>query len=220
MIEIILTKDGSHTLHHTTLNENYHSIHGAVQESKHVFIRQGLEFLLEQNPNELSILEIGFGTGLNALLTAQRVIKVPTKIYYTAIESNPLDESIWTNLNYASSTEDIVLFQKLHRVAWDSNQEIHSQFQMHKIHNALQRVELPHHSFNLIYFDAFAPDKQPEMWTLHVFEKIFNCMKSEAVLVTYSAKGQVKRDLKGAGLSVEAVQGPPGKREMIRAVKP
>ncbi|MBX2964544.1 MAG: tRNA (5-methylaminomethyl-2-thiouridine)(34)-methyltransferase MnmD [Cyclobacteriaceae bacterium] len=219
MIEIISTKDGSHTLRNSELNETYHSIHGAVQESLHVFIKNGFDFFQETFPKQLSILEIGFGTGLNAWLTATRAIGLPVQIQYTTLESFPLEETIWSKLNYAANEQGIELFTKLHQAGWSKSVSVTPEFTLFKIHNTLQQVSLHPSAFDLVYFDAFAPEKQPEMWALPVLEKVISSMKPGAILVTYCAKGQLKRDLKSLGLTVEALPGPPGKREMIRAKK-
>lgn len=219
MIEIILTRDGSQTLRNTELNETYHSIHGALQESQHVFIRQGLEYKLQQRLPRLAILEVGFGTGLNAWLTAQKVWGKEGLVSYVSLESFPLDHAIWSKLNYASNPKGLELFEKVHSATWDDPVLVTPNFSLHKIKSTLQQANLSSAAFDLIYFDAFAPEKQPEMWTLPSLEKVVAAMKPDAAFVTYCAKGQVKRDLKSMGLVVETLPGPPGKREMIRAIK-
>jgi len=221
MTEIILTKDGSHSLLNTALNETYHSVHGAVQESKHVFIQAGLDFFLQHQPQQpISILEIGFGTGLNALLTGQRVSDQPYEIKYTSLESFPIDEPIWSKLNYAEALNMQHAFESLHRAVWNSAVEIHPNFELIKLHTTLQQASLSSQSVDIVYFDAFAPSKQPEMWTHEMLSKVVRAMKPQGVFVTYCAKGQLKRDLRDLGLSVETLAGPPGKKEMVRAVKP
>lgn len=219
MIEIILTRDGSQTLRNTELNETYHSIHGALQESLHVFIQQGLEHKLQQRLPELSMLEVGFGTGLNAWLTAQQIADRDVLVNYISLESFPLGHAIWSKLNYASDPRGLRLFEKVHSATWDEPVLVTPNFSLHKIKSTLQQAILASAKFDLIYFDAFAPEKQPEMWTLPSLEKVVEAMKPDAVLVTYCAKGQVKRDLRSLGLVVETLPGPPGKREMIRAIK-
>lgn len=219
MIEIIFTKDGSQTLRNLELNETYHSIHGAVQESLHVFIRHGLEFVQEKSPQKISILEIGFGTGLNAWLTARHIQDANGHVEYVTLESFPLEESIWTKLNYAEKDADKALFTRLHLADWNNPIQINNNFKLHKKHVSVQETDLPLSEFDLIYFDAFAPEKQPEMWSQDVLKKVVSTMKPGGIFVTYCAKGQVKRDLKSLGLTVEALPGPPGKREMIRAHK-
>lgn len=218
MIEIIQTKDGSHTLRNTELNETYHSIHGALQESQHVFIQQGLEYKLQQRLPRLAILEVGFGTGLNAWLTAQKIWGREVLVSYVSLESFPLDHAILSKLNYANEAKGLELFEKVHSATWDEPVLVTPNFSLHKMKTTLQQASLPT-AFDLIYFDAFAPEKQPEMWALPSLEKVVATMKPDAAFVTYCAKGQVKRDLKSLGLLVEALPGPPGKREMIRAIK-
>ncbi|MBX2961620.1 MAG: tRNA (5-methylaminomethyl-2-thiouridine)(34)-methyltransferase MnmD [Cyclobacteriaceae bacterium] len=220
MIEIIFTKDGSHTLKNVSLNETYHSIHGAMQESRHVFINQGLEFVLGMTLQEISILEVGFGTGLNAWLTAKHIQGISTPVKYISLESFPLEESTWLKLNYASDDLERELFASIHKAKWNETVTLQPGFELTKLHTTLQEANLQPSTFNLVYFDAFAPEKQPEMWLPAVLEKVVVAMKPGAVLVTYCAKGQVKRDLKSLGLTVESPPGPPGKREMIRAFKP
>lgn len=219
-LKIIETRDGSHSLLNEQLNETYHSVHGALQESKHVFIQEGLGFVFKNlEKKAVNILEVGFGTGLNALLTLQFSIANNLTIHYTSLEAFPIEENIWSKLNYAESTESKVQFEKLHRAEWDKQVEITPGFQLQKLHTTLQRVELEKSRFDLIYFDAFAPNKQPEMWELSILQKIADAMNSGGVFVTYCAKGQLKRDLQSLNLKVETLQGPPGKREMVRAIK-
>lgn len=217
-LKIITTNDGSHSLLNEQLNETYHSMHGAVQESKHVFIQRGLDFI-SKNKSPIHILEVGFGTGLNALLTLQRSMTESLSIYYTALEAFPLEEKIWFKLNYAEPAEIKEQFEKLHHASWNEASSISVNFVLKKLHTTLQQVELESNQYDLIYFDAFAPNKQPEMWELPMLEKVVNAMKTDGIFVTYCAKGQLKRDLKSAGLTVETLHGPPGKREMVRGVK-
>jgi tRNA U34 5-methylaminomethyl-2-thiouridine-forming methyltransferase MnmC len=219
MIEVILTKDGSHTLLHTELNETYHSIHGAVQESLHVYIRHGLDFKIGQHFQEIAVLEIGFGTGLNAWLSTRRAIDSTCSISYRALEPFPLVESIWSVLNYAGDPADQDLFRKIHRANWDEFASITPGFRLLKINKGIREVALLTSTFDVVYFDAFAPEKQPDIWQVDVLEKVVAAMKTGGALVTYCAKGQVKRDLKRVGLTVETLPGPPGKREMVRGIK-
>lgn len=219
-IQIIPTSDGSHTLLNKQLDETYHSRHGAVQESEYVFIREGLKHVEENfRHSKINILEVGFGTGLNALLTLQRSIAEKISIHYTTLETFPIEEETWSTLNYTGTAESKVLFEKLHRANWNQPVGITSGFQLEKLQTMLQQVELKKNTFNLVYFDAFAPNKQPEMWQLPMLQKVVEAMDEGGVFVTYCAKGQLKRDLKELGLHVETLQGPPGKREMVRAIK-
>ncbi len=219
-LETLLTADGTLTLYVAELDETYHSRHGARQESLHVFIQNGLEAVLARGITEVRILEVGFGTGLNAWLTERHTQKEKTEVKYVALESHPLEEAIWLKLNYAHDALDKQMFDALHLAPWNRSVLIRPNFQLLKLHTTIQQADLRPSTFNLIYFDAFAPEKQPEMWTMPVLEKVVLSMKPEAVWVTYCAKGQVKRDLKSLGLRVQTLPGPPGKREMIRAHKP
>jgi tRNA U34 5-methylaminomethyl-2-thiouridine-forming methyltransferase MnmC len=219
-LEIITTSDGSHTLRNTDLNETYHSIHGAVQESMHVFIRNGLDYFRERhNAARIKILEIGFGTGLNAMLSLKWASGTSCEIHYMTLETQPLKEDILSKLNYPEVTEGADQFTKLHNAPWATDAAISPEFTLLKINEGLQDVKLIPSSFDIIYFDAFAPNKQPEMWDVSLLRKVAGAMKTNAVFVTYCAKGQVKRDLRDIGLTVETLPGPPGKEQMIRAGK-
>lgn len=230
--KLIITEDGSHSLFVEELNEHYHSVHGAIRESKHVFIEAGLRYVNKlkcfpgSTTKQINILEIGFGTGLNAFLTILESQKWPDTIEYTSLEAFPLKEEFITALNYSNllveqsnSTMALqLLFNMMHLAEWNSQVSLTSKFKLHKIHNTLQEVVLKD-QFDLVYFDAFGPTAQPEMWDPSIFLKLWNAMADNGVLVTYCAKGSVKRTLKAIGFQVEALQGPPGKREMIRATK-
>ncbi len=218
-LELIVTSDGSHSLLNKDLDETYHSRHGALQESLHVFIKHGLHFFEEKNhPAKVNILEIGFGTGLNALLTAQDVSNKSIHVHYVSLEAFPVEEEIWSKLNY-SDERSLPLFNKLHRARWSIDEVIQANFTITKLHSTLQQVDLGKYTFDVIYFDAFAPNKQPEMWELPMLQKVVERLSPSGVFVTYCAKGQLKRDLKSLGLTVETLQGPPGKKEMIRATR-
>lgn len=214
--------DGSKTLFVEHLNETYHSRNGAIQESLHVFIQQGLQYCLNQQLQELTIFEMGFGTGLNAWLTAMHVANLPLTINYLAAETVILPLQVVKSLDYVLPQDNgYDTFVKLHEAKWNEMVQVGSNFNICKINASLLDVEW--HAFNpieLVYFDAFAPDKQPELWTLLVFKQLFNAMKSQGVLVTYSSKGEVKRNLREAGFVVSRLPGPPYKRHMLRAVKP
>ena len=223
-LKIILTEDGSSSLINLELNETYHSIHGAIQESEHVFIKHGLAFFARQNTSkEISIFEVGFGTGLNALLALKYAQENCIKIRYATIEAFPVDPLLIRELNYPeilAFENSEKYFQKIHSVEWNKEEEITSYFSITKINEAIQSAQLQSESFDVIFFDAFAPDKQPEIWKLIILQKTAMAMKPKGIFVTYSAKGQLKRDLISLGLSVEKLPGPPGKREMTRAIKP
>lgn len=217
---IITTEDGSHSLLNRELNETYHSRHGAMQESRHVFIANGLDYLsgiLTGQP--IRILEVGFGTGLNTWLTWQWANEHQRSVELFTIESLPLPEHIWKQLNYAGA-DDQIMFDQLHRAEWNTRVELGPHFTLTKRGAPLQSVRLETGRFDLVYYDAFAPSKQPDMWEPAILEKVVNAMDSSGVFVTYCAKGQLKRDLRAFGLTVETLPGPPGKKEMIRAVRP
>ena len=215
MNQIVVTEDGSHTIYNEELEEHYHSINGAIQESNHVFINAGLKSLSKK---ELSILEIGFGTGLNAFLTLLESIKTNQKINYTSVERYPLNKNVYHRLNYHNILGEKELFLKLHEVAWNEHQKINKCFCLKKLKDDLQNITFDSF-FDLVYFDAFSPKVQPELWTIGIFRKISNHMKPGAILTSYSAKGEVKRTLEACGFKVERIPGPPGKREMIRGIK-
>jgi tRNA U34 5-methylaminomethyl-2-thiouridine-forming methyltransferase MnmC len=218
-LKIITTADGSHSLLNEAMQETYHSVHGAIQESEHVFINCGLQYWVERmRSSSLRILEIGFGTGLNAWLTMQYARRHKLSIAYVSIEAYPLEEGIWSVLNYATD-DDQNAFLNLHRASWGTLVDIQPGFMLTKLHSRLEDTLLDDASFDLIYFDAFAPSKQPEMWTLPVLERIVKSMRTDGVFVTYCAKGQVKRDLRMLNMITESLPGPPGKKEMIRAMK-
>ena len=218
-MKIILTEDGSHSLFSEQFNEHYHSTFGAVQESMHVFIEAGLN---KCTLNELNILEVGFGTGLNAFLALQNSILKGRKIYYYSLELYPLSKEIFTQLNYSAevSFENAeTYFKSLHEAEWDKDIQITPDFILRKVKGSLVETVLTENYFDVVFFDAFAPDTQPELWSESIFEKVYRAMKKEAILTTYCVKGIVKRAMRSAGLTVEKLQGPPGKREMLRALK-
>ncbi|CAN5370796.1 tRNA (5-methylaminomethyl-2-thiouridine)(34)-methyltransferase MnmD [soil metagenome] len=215
--KIILTEDGSSTIYNSELNQHYHSIHGAIQESQHVFMKMGFEEIIKSK-SEISILEIGFGTGLNAFL----VLLESLKVVYTSLEAFPLEEKEFTLLNYAEQLnvpEKQSDFLKLHSSPWEIPISINENFTINKKKVKLEDFIFDNNSFDLIFFDAFSPEVQPELWTEEIFRKIFSATKPKGILVTYCAKGQVRRNMIAAGFSVERLEGPPGKREMLRGRK-
>ncbi|HEY9006273.1 MAG TPA: tRNA (5-methylaminomethyl-2-thiouridine)(34)-methyltransferase MnmD [Ohtaekwangia sp.] len=218
-VEIITTSDGSHSLLNTALDETYHSRHGAMQESIHVFIKEGLNHLRSIHAsNSISILEVGFGTGLNALLTVQQAPEISADIHYTSLETYPVPEEIWSKLNYMDAVGLKERFDQLHQAPWNQEVKILPNFTLQKLTIPLQQIDFSNR-FDLVYFDAFAPNKQPDMWTVDVLAKVVTAMKAKSIFVTYCAKGQLKRDLKSLGLTVETLAGPPGKKEMVRGLK-
>jgi tRNA U34 5-methylaminomethyl-2-thiouridine-forming methyltransferase MnmC len=220
-IKIIESGDGSHTLFHSGLNETYHSMHGAVQESEHVFIKAGLEQFLPHK-NIIKIVEIGFGTGLNAWLSYKKIAGTSTKIIYHSLEPYPLDKEIYTQLNYSKNLTDTSLqefFLQLHQAPWDKEIELNGNFILKKIKLRLEDYTAPEQNFDLVYYDAFAPSKQADVWLPENIKKVYSLLSEKGILVTYCARGQFKRDLKEVGFLVETLLGPPGKKEMTRGVK-
>ncbi len=217
-LDHIETGDGSSTLFSKKFQEHYHSLHGAISESRHVFIEMGLVPCLQLHKNA-AILEVGLGTGLNALLSILHPTELP--IHYLSVESLPLNIKQVEQLNYAhqlarSDSKDLLL--KIHETAWGVEVNITPRFVLQKMQVELQDFH-PKKTFNLVYFDAFAPNTQPELWTKEIFSKIYTFCEPDAALVTYSSKGSVRRTLQGVGFEVEKLPGPPGKREMLRAWK-
>ena len=221
-VEVKQTNDGSNTLFVPELNEHYHSVHGALQEALHVFIKHGLQPTLENATEPVRLLEIGFGTGLNAILTLQTFLTQNHSVFYDSLEKYPLAEDLIKELhfeNFILNPELLDHFYKLHAAPWNENVSITPNFKLQKIHADLEEQTFPDNYYDLIYFDAFAPEKQPHLWTEAIFRKLAASLKVKGILVSYCAKGSFKRALKAAGLTVEALPGPPGKREMTRATK-
>ncbi len=211
------TADGSHTLYVRELDEHYHSINGAITESMHVFIHAGLESIENQNIN---IFEMGFGTGLNAYLTLINLLGTGKTIQYTGLELNPLEDTLLKSLNYSSHFPDQGgdIFEKLHKAPWNILTKISSDFSLEKIQDDLSNLSVSN-QYDLVYFDAFCPEVQPELWTTEIFNKIFISMRTDSILTTYSTKGQVRRNMAEVGFRVEKLPGPPGKFDMTRAWK-
>lgn len=212
-----LTDDGSHTLYVDILDEAYHSTHGALRESMHVFIKQGLHTLSKP---ELNILEIGFGTGLNALLTLHFAMQTKREIHYHAVEKYPLSRTEYAQLNFEQflDRQPRGFLNLMHDAEWEKSVQISDGFSLFKEQADFRSMNLPG-DFDLVYFDAFSPDKQPELWSPEVFATIGKSTRKGAVLVTYSSKGVVRRTLTSCGFKIEKVPGPPGKREIIRAIR-
>ncbi|MEN9445168.1 MAG: tRNA 5-methylaminomethyl-2-thiouridine biosynthesis bifunctional protein MnmC [Bacteroidota bacterium] len=216
-IELVHTADGSDTLYVKSLDEHYHSTHGALQESVHVFVNAGLA---NSKSDPIALFEVGFGTGLNAILAYRYAVAHQIRVCYHGIEKYPLAAAVIAHLNYASflSAGEQQVFEQLHSVAWNCSHEIGPYFEFRKTDADLLLYE-PSEKYNLIFMDAFSPNKQAEMWADSVFEKLASITTSGGELVTYTAKGDVKRSLRKAGFRVKRLVGPPGKRNMIRATK-
>ncbi|RLD25965.1 MAG: SAM-dependent methyltransferase, partial [Bacteroidetes bacterium] len=217
-IKIIETADGSTSFYNEELDETYHSRHGAMQESLHVFIGAGL-IPLQELQKEISILEMGFGTGLNAWLTAVKSVDLNLRINYTTLEAFPITDEQVEKLNYsewAKSETEKEIFSEIHKVPWGEFKEISKHFRIKKIKKEFENFDA-NQEFDLIYFDAFGPDIQPELWNDEIFMKMYQALNQGGILVTYSVKGSVRRAMKRAGFVVEKIPGPPGKREMCKA---
>lgn len=230
--ELKITDDGSTTLYIPQWNEQYHSMHGALQEALHVFIDKGLEHRLTQKKTlkNLKLLEIGFGTGLNAFLTLKHLLEFnkedsrqnDLEIEYQTLEAYPVTAQEISQLNFTDlipcQKELKNYFDKLHEVDWESKQEIHKNFFIHKRKLLIEDFKDQKY-YDLIYYDAFGSRVQPELWTQDIFQKMYDALENQGVLVTYSAKGSVRRALQNVGFTVERLEGPKGKREMLRATK-
>ncbi len=224
----LLTNDGSYTIYHSELNEIYHSRHGALTESQHVFIHHGLLHQLHKM-DHIALLEVGYGTGLNVLLTIielQNPLHATKHIEYTGIEKYPLEEQEYVQLHYPSilqHTHTLQWFEMIHHSQSNSRNPITPNFFFTPIHTGIEahlaQITRLGPQYNLIYFDAFGPNTQSELWTASLFKQLYEVATLGAVLVTYCAKGAVRRAMQEAGWTVERLAGPPGKREMIRATK-
>jgi len=223
--KLILTDDGSHTIEIPELSVNYHSTHGAVQESNHIFIDAGLRYLNSTcrfgRNGELRIFEMGFGTGLNALLTLIEAESLEQKIYYEVVELFPLTADEAALLNYCDilSRKDLQSsFDLLHSCAWREDVRVSADFTFRKFNVSLIDYDT-NNPIHLIFFDPFDPVAQPDLWTQEIFQKMFSILQKDGILVTYSSKGSVRRAMQAAGFEIEKIPGPPGKKEIVRAVK-
>ncbi len=234
---IITTADGSKTIQIEEWNEQYHSIHGAIQEANHVYIKHGLLYCFDTHgvskdelkhentvahaTKDLSILEIGFGTGLNCFMTLLEAEKHQFDIHYSGVEAYPIASEEMEALNYVEELQvhnKKSLFETMHSSAWESDIQLTSHFKLHKQQKLFKDI-INKNQFDLIYFDAFGARVQPELWTESLFKIMFEALKLNGTLVTYAAKGSVRRAMQTVGFSVEKLPGPPGKREMLRATK-
>ncbi len=218
-VTVIPTRDGSPTLR-TEAGVSYHSAHGALQESRQVFIQNGLLTALEKFPEKqpLRVFEMGFGTGLNAFLTALECTEKQRFVQYASVEKHPLIPEIWQQLSYPQTAAANDLFAALHSAEWNAPTAITPFFQLHKISGNLEDLEIPQ-GLHLIYFDAFAPEDHPSAWTEAIFRKLYAALLPGGVFTTYCSKGSVRRALQSVGFLVEKLPGPPGKREVVRAWK-
>jgi len=216
--EIIITDDGSTTIRIPDWDENYHSTHGAIQEAKHVFIKNGLD--LFQNQDSISILEIGFGTGLNAFITFLETIN-KEKVNYVGVEAYPISQEEIAQMNYVSELDSEMyqeIFDKMHSCDWEKQETISENFHLTKRKQFFQDIE-DKNQFDLIYFDAFGFPLQPELWSEVIFKKMYDALLPKGTLVTYACRSSIKNAMLSVGFSIEKLPGAPGKREMLRATK-
>ncbi|MFY0687958.1 MAG: tRNA (5-methylaminomethyl-2-thiouridine)(34)-methyltransferase MnmD [Cyclobacteriaceae bacterium] len=215
-LEIILTKDGSHSLYNPDLDETYHSTKGALAESEYVFMEMGIQYLItKQQPTRINVFEVGFGTGLNAFLCARKTSK-ELSIHFHTVETVPLSSKIFKLFNYTSDMKG--LFESLHQCEWEE-EVVFEQFALKKMETGLESVELASNFYDVVFFDAFAPSKQPDIWSEANLIKCYDALKAGGILVTYCSQGQFKRNLKSIGFNVEILPGALGKKEMVRAHK-
>lgn len=214
-ISLRKTEDGSDTLYNKVIDECYHSVHGAKNESNHIFIQSAF---LQCKKQEISVFEVGFGTGLNAFLTFLKSKETKQKVYYETVELYPVSHDFYSTLNYTETDEELSIFEKLHQSEWDKCSKINSDFSLFKHLGDMKELKIKN-KFDIVYFDAFSPEKQPDMWNKCIFEKLYNVMNQGAILTTYCAKGVVRRTLQEVGFVVERLAGPIGKREILRATK-
>ena len=216
--EIIITDDGSTTIRIPDWDENYHSTHGAIQEAKHVFIKNGLD--LFQKQDSISILEIGFGTGLNAFITFLETVN-KEKVNYVGVEAYPISSEEIAQMNYVTelqATQYQVVFDKMHSCDWESQQNITENFILTKRKQFFQDIA-DKEQYDLIYFDAFGFPLQPELWSEAIFKKMYEALLPKGTLVTYACRSSIKNAMLSVGFSIEKLPGAPGKREMLRATK-
>lgn len=212
--KVVQTADGSKTIHLEEWNENYHSHHGALQEARHVFVEKVRERIAGKK--EISILEMGFGTGLNAILTMELALELEVKVNYFTLEAYPVSPQEIKELNYIEIwSEGSEFYQQMHLSAWDETIAIHPCFSLKKMQTHFEDWQPTFETMDFIYFDAFGPRVQPYLWTIPIFEKMYACAKKGSYFLTYCAKGQVRRDLESVGWIMKKFPGPPGKREML-----
>ncbi|AUC80676.1 tRNA (5-methylaminomethyl-2-thiouridine)(34)-methyltransferase MnmD [Lacinutrix sp. Bg11-31] len=220
--KIIITDDGSTTIHIPEWNEQYHSTHGAIQEAKHVYLEHGLAYFCASEgymkQSQISILEIGFGTGLNAFLTAIKAKELNLNCNYVGVEGFPISKEELKALNYSEVLKHENTFNAIHDSEWESSFTISENFNLKKQQKQFSGIT-DKNKFDIVYFDAFGPRVQPELWTEAIFKSMYEAMKPNGVLVTYCAQGHARRAMISVGFTVEKVKGPPGKRHMLRAVK-
>ena len=221
-LKIVKTNDGSDTIYNKEIDESYHSLHGSIKESEHVYINAGLDRVMNNKKNKsISILEIGLGTGLNVMLTINYAKQKSIKIFYHAIEPFPIENSILKKLNYSRKIKEFnnKIFEKIHNCESQNVIKLSNNFLFKRSINRLEKISLKKEKYDLIFFDAFAPSKQPDIWAEKNFSNIKYAMKSEGIIVTYSSTKRLKKILENLKFKIEILAGPIGKKEMTRAIK-
>ncbi len=219
--DIIFTEDGSATLYSSEYDDHYHSVKGAHSESMHIFINSGLRKVME-NKQQINILEIGFGTGLNALCTLEASLEFNLKINYIGIEPKPVELDLIARLNYPSLFKNYDFseqFLQMHQLPKNKPHYISDNFVLNVIKAQVQEVDFKESSFDLIYFDAFKPSTHTDTWTPQVFSKLFNALSNHGILLTYSSSSSVRKNMESSGFSVDKIPGPAGKHQITRAIK-
>lgn len=216
--EVVVTGDGSKTIHMPELNESYHSTHGALQEAEHVFLKFGLSQL---DKSEIDVFELGFGTGLNSILAYRFAEQNNVKINYVGVEAYPVAKEMLDALEYADllSEDEREVFNKMHEVTWGAEVRLSEFFMFQKIEQKVEDYLAEPNAFDIVFFDAFGPRTQGALWKPEILSKMSTMLREKGVLTTYCAQGQFRRDLKSVGFNVTKVPGPPGKREMTVAFK-
>lgn len=227
VLQPVLTADGSHTLYSPAVNQHYHSTFGAIAESEHIFIRSGLSYYAGIHRTDIiragepiRILEVGFGTGLNALLSFQWAEETGVRVQYVALEAHPIDVELSEKLNFPEMTgrkQDDDVFRRIHHAAWDTEVALSGNFSLIKIKKPVEAFEANARAYHIVFYDAFDPVAQPELWTADVLGKVAKTLANKGILMTYSVRGHVVRLLKSLGFGVEKLAGPPGKRHILRA---
>ena len=224
-IKVILTKDGSHTVYNSALDESYHAYNGALTEAEYVYIEHGLNYYLQRSKHlsnqNIRILEFGFGTGLNAILTLAESRQLDCTIQYTSAEPNPLPDNVISHLNHGQLIKHNfeTQFNQVHNAKWNEDVNLTDAFTIHKALSKIEELPNDGPQFDILFYDAFAPSKQPEAWTFEVLKRCSDLLSPEGLLVTYCANGQFKRSLKSLGFELDQIEGPMGRKEMTRAWK-
>jgi len=220
--EKVITGDGSSSLIHAHLDEMYHSRHGAWTETNYIFIGKGLDLVTGQSSGDIFVFEMGFGSGLNAVCTMETAIEANVRIHYTTIEQYPVDPDVIREMKFPFPDENSAnRLLGLHEAPWNTEVIVNDQFTLHKIAGKFpDDIHIESGRYDIIYYDAFAPGAQPELWDLEIMELCFSMLKPGGIWITFSSKSSVRRHLIQAGFDVEKLPGPPGKREILRAVKP